>query len=53
MDSVGLIEIAGGELLVSAALIKKRDHAEKFNRPEDISPTMKQVSRYLGAKVSP
>jgi len=30
-----------GELLVSAALIKKRDVGEKFNKPEDITPQMR------------
>lgn len=32
-----------GEILMSAALIRKRDPSEKFNRPEDITPQMRQA----------
>mmetsp|Transcript_9637 Transcript_9637/g.30891 ORF Transcript_9637/g.30891 Transcript_9637/m.30891 type:complete len:1963 (-) Transcript_9637:92-5980(-) len=32
-----------GELLMAAALVRKRDASEKFNRPEDITPAMRRA----------
>ncbi|KAJ8603740.1 hypothetical protein CTAYLR_000260 [Chrysophaeum taylorii] len=36
-------EPIAGELLFSAALIRKRDASEKFNRPDDITPQMRRA----------
>eukprot|EP00633_Aureoumbra_lagunensis_P005480 CAMPEP_0197308502 /NCGR_PEP_ID=MMETSP0891-20130614/6865_1 /TAXON_ID=44058 ORGANISM="Aureoumbra lagunensis, Strain CCMP1510" /NCGR_SAMPLE_ID=MMETSP0891 /ASSEMBLY_ACC=CAM_ASM_000534 /LENGTH=1990 /DNA_ID=CAMNT_0042792899 /DNA_START=20 /DNA_END=5992 /DNA_ORIENTATION=+ len=36
-------EHVAGELLISAALIKKREASEKFNKPEAITPQMRQA----------